>query len=327
VRVVRVFRTCMSASPSPGKDSRPNSKHGLTALKKSTKSLGGRVIDRRTTPGKALAQWRRELIGDLGGPEAVSTQQLAFIELAVRTKLLLDSIDAWLLKQPSLVNARRRAVLPVVLQRQQLADALARFLTQLSPDRRTKKVTGAVPASPAPVSASEKLAERLLTLGEEDFIKAIDALVPRTVEPPVSPEAQNVPAGDSQTVIRQDATTKNHDPAQEGVNLSDWTMRATALLARINEHAEPPELARHLAATLAAQMLPGKLFETATDLGGSVFLGFLSRLSPIGSPDVIRPPDEWPAIDEAAAAQLDPLLEALRLRLALGKLLTEPPVW
>ena len=107
-------------------------------LKKAVKGLGGRVIDQRTTLGKALSQWRAELIQDLGGSEAISTQQLALIELAVRTKLLLDSIDAWLLAQPSLVNARRRALLPAVSQRQQLADALARYMSQLGLERRKR---------------------------------------------------------------------------------------------------------------------------------------------------------------------------------------------
>jgi len=45
---------------------------------------------------------------DLGG--GVSTQQAAMIDLAVRTKLLLDSTDAALLVQPSPVNARKRAL-------------------------------------------------------------------------------------------------------------------------------------------------------------------------------------------------------------------------
>lgn len=125
----------------PTKSKRPYTKHGLVKLKRTVKVLGGRVIDMRTTLGKELAHWRGELIADLGGPETVSTQQQAVVELAVRTKLMLDSIDAWLLTQPSLVNATRRVVLPVVLQRQQLADGLARYLTQLGLERRAKKAT------------------------------------------------------------------------------------------------------------------------------------------------------------------------------------------
>jgi len=88
--------------------------------------------------GKALVEWRQELIQDLGGPDAVSTQARAIVDLAVRTKLLLDSIDAWLLTQPSLVNKRARALLPVVRERQQLADSLARYLTTLGLKRQTE---------------------------------------------------------------------------------------------------------------------------------------------------------------------------------------------
>lgn len=112
----------------------------LRKLKRAIQELGEHAIDRRTTLGKALAKWRTDLVQDLGGPDAVSTQELAVIELAVKTKLLLDSVDAWLLGQPSLVNARKRTILPVVLQRQQLADALARYLALLGLKRRQAPV-------------------------------------------------------------------------------------------------------------------------------------------------------------------------------------------
>jgi hypothetical protein len=110
--------------------------HGLHRLKSAVRELGGRVIDRRTTLGKTLAQWQAELVDDLGGADAVSTQEAAIVDLAVRTKLLLDSLDTWLLTQPSLVNSRKRSVLPAVIQRQQLADALARYLIMLGLRRR-----------------------------------------------------------------------------------------------------------------------------------------------------------------------------------------------
>lgn len=108
---------------------RSYAKHGTTALRKALK--GARTIDKRTRVGKALAAWRADLIRDLGGAPALSTQQLALVELAVRTKLILDSIDTWLLSQPTLINKRSRSVLPVVRERTQLADSLARTLNQL----------------------------------------------------------------------------------------------------------------------------------------------------------------------------------------------------
>jgi len=115
-------------------------KHGLTTLKRAVKALGGRAIDKRTAFGRALEQWRADLIRDLGGMEQTSTQERQIIDLAVKTKLILDSIDAWLVSQSSLINHRRRTVYPVVLQRQQLADALVRYMAQLGLQKRAKQL-------------------------------------------------------------------------------------------------------------------------------------------------------------------------------------------
>jgi hypothetical protein len=83
-----------------------------------------------------LVEWREDLIRDLGGD--VSTQQDAIISLAIKTKLLLDSIDVWLLQQPTLIIKRKKAIIPAVQQRQVLADALSRYMSQLGLARRTK---------------------------------------------------------------------------------------------------------------------------------------------------------------------------------------------
>ncbi len=126
--------------PAP-KGNRYAVKHGLIPLKAAVKGLGGRVIDKRTTLGKSLARWRSELITDLGGDDAVSTQQLSLIDLAVKSKLILDSIDVWILTQDSLINKRRRTIIPIVLQRQSLADGFARYLAALGLERRQKVKT------------------------------------------------------------------------------------------------------------------------------------------------------------------------------------------
>ena len=127
-------------SPPPKKRTRPYTKHGLVTLKRAVKGLGGRVIDKRTTLGKSLARWRTDLIRDIGGPEAVSTQQVAVVDLAVKSKLLLDSIDSWLLTRPTLVNARKRSLLPAIKERQALADGLARYMGMLGLERRAKEI-------------------------------------------------------------------------------------------------------------------------------------------------------------------------------------------
>jgi hypothetical protein len=56
----------------------------------------------------------------------------------VKTKLILDSVDVWLLSQPSLINKRTRSVLPVVRDRQALVATLRGLLGDLGLQRRGK---------------------------------------------------------------------------------------------------------------------------------------------------------------------------------------------
>ena len=121
-----------------GNSGRTSEKHGLFSMKRALRELRDRALDGRTSVAKALAEWKAELIDDLGGRQAISTQQTAIIDLAVKTKLMLDSVDAWLLTRSSIVDKRRRALLPIVRERQQLADAIARDLQVLGLERRSK---------------------------------------------------------------------------------------------------------------------------------------------------------------------------------------------
>ena len=63
----------------PGRSGPPANKnpqkHGLNTLKQAVKTLGSRVVDKRSKVGKALAAWRADLIADLGGAESISTQE------------------------------------------------------------------------------------------------------------------------------------------------------------------------------------------------------------------------------------------------------------
>jgi hypothetical protein len=112
---------------------------GLNGLKARVKLRGLQAIDRRTAAAQALLTWRTDLLADLGGEAAVSAQQHALVEAAVRTRLFVDHLDAWILEHGSLVNARRRSVHPVVRERQQLVDRLARLLSLLGLERRQPK--------------------------------------------------------------------------------------------------------------------------------------------------------------------------------------------
>src|SRR5258705_13755383 len=114
-------------------------KHGLVTLKRRLYVQGLAGIDQRCRAARAIREWRLELEGDLGGPEAITAQQRAVLDVASVTKVLLDSVDRWLLEQEDgLVNRKRRAVYPVVLQRQQFADSLARQMAMLGLERRQR---------------------------------------------------------------------------------------------------------------------------------------------------------------------------------------------
>jgi hypothetical protein len=117
--------------------------HGLTTLRKVVNELAARgqsPIDEATETGQALLQWRNELVQDLGGLENLSTQQQYIVELVTRLRLMLDSIDAWLLAQPTLVNKQRRQLYAAVRERTSLADSIIKNLEMLGLKRQARQI-------------------------------------------------------------------------------------------------------------------------------------------------------------------------------------------
>lgn len=175
-------------TPSQPPRKRPYQRHGLHALKTALAAVsdGEGWLAALGEVGDALRDWRDRLVDDLGGEAAVSAQERAVVELATRTHLLLESVDRWLLSQPSLVNKSRRQLFPVVLQRQQLADALARYMTALGLKRR---------ARPAP-SLAEYLALRYGDGQEpEDGDRHGGQEPAQGAEDPASPDSPDSPHG------------------------------------------------------------------------------------------------------------------------------------
>ncbi|TMA51674.1 MAG: hypothetical protein E6J76_09335 [Deltaproteobacteria bacterium] len=89
----------------------------------------------------AVKRWKADLSADLGGD--LTRAQQTLVELAAQTWVMVVSLDDWLLRQASLVT-RKRTVLPVLLQRQQLGDSLARMLERLGLERRARDATDIV---------------------------------------------------------------------------------------------------------------------------------------------------------------------------------------
>ena len=86
--------------------------HGLSAMKRAMGQLcdSGNWPDTLGPLGAAVRDWQQALISDLGGPEAISTQQKVLVDLSSKTMLLLASVDDWLLRQ-SPINKRKRSLL------------------------------------------------------------------------------------------------------------------------------------------------------------------------------------------------------------------------
>jgi hypothetical protein len=87
---------------------------------------------------RALERWESELLDALGGRDQVSPQQATMCRMASCTRLLLELVDAYLLKLGSPVNQGKRALFPIILQRQALAAALQSQLQAIGLERRTK---------------------------------------------------------------------------------------------------------------------------------------------------------------------------------------------
>ena len=109
--------------------------HGLHAAQRFMAEYGARALDRRTRAARSLAAWHDAIVTDLGGEENVSAQRHALLDLAVKTKLLLDGLDVWLLNLGSLVNEKGKAT-DVLHVRMRLSDSLAKYLGQLGLERR-----------------------------------------------------------------------------------------------------------------------------------------------------------------------------------------------
>jgi hypothetical protein len=127
------------AHPLDRRRSRRYAQHRMTTLQRAVRTLGDRAIDPASPIGRALQAWRSDLLRDLGGAESVTTQQVAVVDVAVRTKLILDSVDTWLLARPTLVHHRTRSLLPVVVQRMRVARGFLQALQLLGLERRGPK--------------------------------------------------------------------------------------------------------------------------------------------------------------------------------------------
>jgi hypothetical protein len=112
--------------------------YGAFALKRAIRTPGSRTIDKHTTVGRNLVAWSTNLANDLGGVDQLSNQQRTLADEAVKLKLILGAVDAWVLQQPHLVDRKKKALLPVVRERLALVAQLQSLLRNLGLERRAR---------------------------------------------------------------------------------------------------------------------------------------------------------------------------------------------
>ncbi len=134
----------MGEKPKKRPRGNPNLKpnvHGLNTAKRVVKELNTKPLDRRTAAGRQAAAFKDGIVADLGGEASVTEAQLQVIEMACKTRFLLDYVDSFLMELgPRMINKRTRSAYPIVQQRNTLADTLLRQLTTLGLERRAAKV-------------------------------------------------------------------------------------------------------------------------------------------------------------------------------------------
>lgn len=131
----------MNPAGSRPKRRRSYRKSGIYTLRKAVQVLGSPALPtKRTALGRELRAWRDSLVADLGGPGAVSTQQVAPIEKAVTQKLVCDSLDAYVLAMGSLVDRRHRTLWPIVRERAAQVNLLQSLLRDLGLQRKPAPV-------------------------------------------------------------------------------------------------------------------------------------------------------------------------------------------
>lgn len=159
-----VIGPATAALPAPTAHGRrlPRQKHGFTRLIRgrskpiagSYKADRGRLqVDCRTTVGQAMSVYRADLLASLGGADSLSQQELTLIDLIVKDKMLLDTLDAYLLTV-GCFSKRKKAAFPILANRMQISDSLTRKLQALGLARRARPLNSLAQLLAGPVPAS-----------------------------------------------------------------------------------------------------------------------------------------------------------------------------
>ena len=88
--------------------------------------------------GRGLSARRLHSLVLAQGPRCLTRAQETILEGAAQAWMIVSSLDDWIARQPTLVT-KKRALLPVVVQRMQMAEGLARNLERLGLERQANR--------------------------------------------------------------------------------------------------------------------------------------------------------------------------------------------
>ena len=133
--------------PQDGMDN-ANAKHGLYAARRLLGEMdraGAAIADSDVAP--ALAAWKDSVVDALGGQEAMSPQLETVIDVAARTKLILDAIDRFIFtpaknkgRGSRIFNQTRKSLTRLAEQRGSITNALVSYMNVIGLERRAKQV-------------------------------------------------------------------------------------------------------------------------------------------------------------------------------------------
>jgi hypothetical protein len=125
-------------APGGQKSNKNAQKHGHWARKLKLTNAPLAAISRQNGIGKAVLEKADRIIADHGGRENLSEFQLDLVDKYIKQELLINGIDAWIFSQTRFVNLRKRALHPILLERNKLIETSMKLAASLGLKRESK---------------------------------------------------------------------------------------------------------------------------------------------------------------------------------------------
>jgi hypothetical protein len=131
-------------APAEGSAATPKRARGAQKCNSNAKKHGlygadARRVDLRRREDRAVFETLRAIEGDLGGTDEISSQQRVVLESIGRKLRDLLKLEAYLESGISIINKRRRCLIPAVLEKHRILESIRRDLETIGLERRQPK--------------------------------------------------------------------------------------------------------------------------------------------------------------------------------------------